>query len=146
MPTTLSTIQQAAAAILAADATLQGLCGRPDDLVREPHTLSEAPLPILILLAEGLELPTGRVPLVLAAAAQDTPSAPASEICLALLERAVEALDYQALAAEGVDVIPLDPSYRTIDGDDAMFGFVSVAAQPSLRLMQVVIPMLAFTD
>lgn len=144
MGATLEQVRLATATIVDADATLQGLMGRATDLIREPASMDQYRLPLLVFtLSVDAAVDRGELELL---ALSDDGATPATAACTGMLAAAAAALNAVAFAAAGVDVIPLDPFSRLPSPDDDMLGMLDlITPSPTLRAARMTIPLLVFT-
>lgn len=104
-------VRQAIVALVTADATLQGLCGRVSDLIRAPDQLSEAPRPILVMGQPVWDARSRQMLVPLGAVAEDATSG-ATATTEALLVQLEAVLSAPGFKAQGLDAAPL-PFDRT---------------------------------
>jgi hypothetical protein len=100
-------VRQAIVALVAADATLQTLCGRSTDLIRAPTQLSEAPLPILVFGDPIWDSRSRQMIVPLGAVAEDSSTAGANQTTQALLAQLEVVLSAPGFKAQGVEAAPL---------------------------------------
>lgn len=128
--------RQAIAALVTADATLQGLCGRSSDLIRAPDQLGEAPLPILVMGTPVWDARSRTMGVPLGAVAEDTIGAGALATTEALLVRLEAVLGAPGFNAQGLDAVPL--AFDRAPGD------IDTEGSPTLTIAEATATLLVF--
>ncbi len=137
-------IREAIVSVIAGNATVQSVAGRATDVIRQraPSVEEDTPLPIVLYDLVSYEdwNGTGQV---LLTAIEDAPSlarADAAAACRALLKAAIDALDWAAFHALGLEIVVFADSRQSNNPD--VPGHINRDGQPLLQQADALVPLL----
>lgn len=134
-------LREAVASVIATNATVQAAVGRTTDVIRQrsPSIAEDTPLPIVLYDLQQYDDQHCEATLLLSVMAE---TGDAAATCRAVMRAAVDALDWAAFHALGIEIVPRAERRQSLESSADVPGHVNRDGQPFLQQVDAIVPLL----